>query len=79
MQTALTVLPQDFVNSSGESNNKVDRNFGHFGRFSSLPDDMIYLSDQQGLVLTCTVDEQFYSCQLFAALVRAVTKCAPRS
>jgi hypothetical protein len=46
MQIALTVLPQDFVNSSGDSNNKVNRNFGHFGRFSSLPDDTICLSDR---------------------------------
>jgi hypothetical protein len=40
-------------------------------------EDTICPSDQQGVVLICTFDQQLYSCLLIAALVSAARKiCA---
>jgi hypothetical protein len=73
MSAALTVMPLDFLNCG---NHNVKDPFSHFGSFSAFNsfDVTICANDRQGLVPTHTAKQQFYSCQLFAALASATAK-----
>jgi hypothetical protein len=65
-----TVLPLDFLNVGGSTNQDVGGPFHHFGYFFVYHsfDNIICSNDRQGLDSIHVVDQQFYSRQLFAAL-----------
>jgi hypothetical protein len=75
-RAALTVLSPGFRNVCRDSKDQGGDRFHHFGYFFVFNsfDDTICSNDRQDLVPARIVDQQFYSCRLFATLACAMTK-----
>ncbi len=74
-EVAWTVLPPDFLNAGGDTNQDVGGLFCHFGYllvFGSFGDTFC-LNDHHGLDPIRVVDQQFYFRRLFAALASVAT------
>jgi hypothetical protein len=74
-EAAWTVLPPDFLNVGGDTNQDVSGPFRYFGNFFVFNSfgDTFCLNDRHGLDPIHVVDQQFYFRRLFTALSSVAT------